>query len=385
MFKQTLQTGGLLLIMLLAPPAGAQFRPGLPIITSVTPMTASAAQTIIIKGQGFGTHAPYVGQDIPYIAIHDNTNASAAHWEAGHVTPTNWDAITLSVDHWTDTEIQVTGFGGAYGRGTWRLTVGDQIKLEVWNPQTGAGPATYDLTIETQDSKTRNLITNPDFEEQLAHWSVSQGTAVYTADPTVRHAGRFSVKGVESSATSLGRLFQDVTGGLVPGRQYVLSGWIRTESVAGGSGAVIALNYVDKTGWTPMDGFVVEVGNVTGTQDWTFFQSPLVTLPPMPPDAGALCVVLGFNAATGTAWFDDLRLSPVESPLPPAGPGTAQASSTGNTPKVSLGQTVDEVIAILGKPDQIVDLGGRVIYVYKARRIVFTDGRVTDTGVAQPQ
>jgi hypothetical protein len=347
-------------------------------------MTASAAQTIIIKGQGFGTHAPYIGQDIPYIAIHDDTHAAAAHWEAGHVTPSNWDAITLNVARWTDTEIQVTGFGGGYGRGTWRLSVGDQVNFEVWNPQTGAGPADYKLTVETPDSKKRNLITNPDFEEQLAHWSVSQGTAVYTADPTVRHAGRFSVKGVESSTTGLGRVFQDVTGGLVPGRHYVLSGWIRTQSVAGGTGVVIALFYLDTAGRTPLDGSVMEIGNVTGTQDWTFFQSPLFILPPMPPDAVALCVVLGFNAAAGTAWFDDLRLSPVESPPPPAGLGMAPTGGTGNTPKISLGQTVDEVIAILGKPDQIVDLGIRVFYVYGARRIVFTEGKVTDLGATQP-
>jgi WD40 repeat protein len=53
----------------------------------------------------------------------------------------------------------------------------------------------------------------------------------------------------------------------------------------------------------------------------------------------------------------------------------------GGAPSVSLGQTVDEVIAILGKPDQIVDLGTRVVYVYKGRKIVFTNGKVTDPGV----
>jgi len=59
----------------------------------------------------------------------------------------------------------------------------------------------------------------------------------------------------------------------------------------------------------------------------------------------------------------------------PAVPGASSA------PSVSLGQTVDEVIKILGTPEQIVDLGTRVIYTYKGRKIVFTSGKVTDVGV----
>ena len=51
---------------------------------------------------------------------------------------------------------------------------------------------------------------------------------------------------------------------------------------------------------------------------------------------------------------------------------------------LSLGQTVDQVIAIMGQPDQIVDLGARVIYIYKERRIEFTDGRVTSLSEANP-
>jgi len=68
------------------------------------------------------------------------------------------------------------------------------------------------------------------------------------------------------------------------------------------------------------------------------------------------------------------------SPLPAlAALGNANAAH-----QVSLGQTRDKVIAILGQPDRIVDLGARVIYVYKGRKIVFTDGRVTDLGTGTP-
>jgi hypothetical protein len=45
---------------------------------------------------------------------------------------------------------------------------------------------------------------------------------------------------------------------------------------------------------------------------------------------------------------------------------------------VSLGQTPEEVIATLGSPKIIVDLGGKKIYVYEDLKITFTDGKVSD-------
>lgn len=50
------------------------------------------------------------------------------------------------------------------------------------------------------------------------------------------------------------------------------------------------------------------------------------------------------------------------------------------TPQIVPGQTPDQVISSLGDPDQIVDFGKRVVYVYGNRKIVFANGRVTDAG-----
>jgi hypothetical protein len=47
-------------------------------------------------------------------------------------------------------------------------------------------------------------------------------------------------------------------------------------------------------------------------------------------------------------------------------------------PTLSLGMSVDQVRAIQGEPQKIVDLGARKIYVYKDLKITFTDGSVTD-------
>lgn len=49
-----------------------------------------------------------------------------------------------------------------------------------------------------------------------------------------------------------------------------------------------------------------------------------------------------------------------------------------NTKTVGLGQTPEQVEASLGKPEKIVDLGQKKIYVYKDMKIVFVDGKVAD-------
>ncbi len=48
------------------------------------------------------------------------------------------------------------------------------------------------------------------------------------------------------------------------------------------------------------------------------------------------------------------------------------------TPALALGLTIDEVKAIQGEPQKIVDLGEKKIYLYRDLKITFTGGRVTD-------
>jgi len=49
-----------------------------------------------------------------------------------------------------------------------------------------------------------------------------------------------------------------------------------------------------------------------------------------------------------------------------------------NTKSVELGQTPEQVETILGRPDKIVNLGPKKIYVYKDMKIVFVDEKVAD-------
>jgi hypothetical protein len=108
-----------------------------PQIAVVSPILPRREQTIIIRGRGFGSHSPYRNQDIAFLRLRDKTR-----FEAGQAIPGNWDAVTLSVSRWTDSEIVVTEFAGAYGQNAWELKPNDEFEVAVWNPQTAAGPAT---------------------------------------------------------------------------------------------------------------------------------------------------------------------------------------------------------------------------------------------------
>jgi len=154
-----------------------------------------------------------------------------------------------------------------------------------------------------------NLIPNSGFEGQLAYWSISEGTAIYGYDDYEFHSGLHSVLGVETNTGSLGRLYQDVTGRVSSGKQYKISGWIKTLNVEGF--VVIALDYVASNGWTPADGYVKEIGYVSGTTDWTYYESDIFTLPPMPSDTVATWFLFDFNAGKGLVWWDDVSLNEI--------------------------------------------------------------------------
>lgn len=124
-------------VLALAPSSGR------PAITSVSAIQATANQVIIIKGHSLGIHTYYANGDTPFIAIRDQT----ARWAAGRTIPENWDEVTLNVASWSDSEIVVTGFAGAYGQHWWQLNSGDEIEVAIWNPQTRQGPALYHLTV----------------------------------------------------------------------------------------------------------------------------------------------------------------------------------------------------------------------------------------------
>jgi hypothetical protein len=59
--------------------------------------------------------------------------------------------------------------------------------------------------------------------------------------------------------------------------------------------------------------------------------------------------------------------------------GQAATASTGvQTKTVELGQTIEQVEQILGKPQKILKAGAKVIYVYPDLKVTFENGKVAD-------
>jgi hypothetical protein len=114
-----------------------------PEIQSVSRILPQPRQTIIIRGKGFGHHEPYRADNSPYISIRDET----AHWAAGRKISYNDDDVTLDVTGWSDSEIVLDGFSGAYDQQGWKLSAGDEVSIVVWNPQSGKGPSGYRVKV----------------------------------------------------------------------------------------------------------------------------------------------------------------------------------------------------------------------------------------------
>jgi hypothetical protein len=57
-------------------------------------------------------------------------------------------------------------------------------------------------------------------------------------------------------------------------------------------------------------------------------------------------------------------------------------ASANQAPRVlKLGMTMQQVKDGFGEPADIVDLGSKVIYVYKDKKVTFMNGKVTDVDV----
>jgi hypothetical protein len=63
---------------------------------------------------------------------------------------------------------------------------------------------------------------------------------------------------------------------------------------------------------------------------------------------------------------------PAEKPVPQIAPPPAEPAT------ISLGQSTEEVVASLGKPEKIVNLPPKQVYYYKDMKVIFVNNKVTD-------
>jgi hypothetical protein len=64
-------------------------------------------------------------------------------------------------------------------------------------------------------------------------------------------------------------------------------------------------------------------------------------------------------------------------PLPDIPPPPPPPADPPPTQSIAVGQTIDQVVGIMGKPKNIVDLGAKKIYVYDGLKITFVSGKMT--------
>jgi murein DD-endopeptidase MepM/ murein hydrolase activator NlpD len=112
-----------------------------PIITSISTIWPDPVQPITVTGSGFGSKAAYTGDSI-YIRMSDITQA----WNAGSTRDPGGDQVGLVVKSWSDSTIQLAVFSEDYG-GQNSLVPGDEVSFEIWNAETGQGPASYHTSV----------------------------------------------------------------------------------------------------------------------------------------------------------------------------------------------------------------------------------------------
>lgn len=109
-----------------------------PQITSVSAIGATPAQEITIIGTGFGSSSPCDG-DTSFFRVHDSWGWNAGFNQRGRgcQSTAGGDQVTVKIAQWSDSKIVLEGFGGLYGAAFWKLRVGDQVSIQLKNPQNG--------------------------------------------------------------------------------------------------------------------------------------------------------------------------------------------------------------------------------------------------------
>ena len=154
-------------------------------------------------------------------------------------------------------------------------------------------------------------LQNAGFESGQDGWALQ----VYGAKPTIEtdeqivHEGKRSLR-ITAADPSDTALSQELR--LKPGQLYRLSGWVRTRGLGPRGAPVYGTFQIQNPGGRgTIAGGASHGGDCDWTQETIYFEAP----------AGGLTRVVaffvGFGKGTGTAWFDDLRLEPVDASKAP--------------------------------------------------------------------
>ncbi|WHX26206.1 chondroitinase family polysaccharide lyase [Virgibacillus halodenitrificans] len=158
------------------------------------------------------------------------------------------------------------------------------------------------------NKETSNLLKNGGFEETIENkeWLNSQGPADWSqwkasgdpelvVDNQISHSGKQSIK-IQASSDSRASVEQHVM--VIPGKEYKLSAWVKTDKVTSNHGARLRLTFLG-------DKKVYEYSNeVTGTSDWKHIEK----IVKVPEGYNTVRIQNFLEKGTGTVWFDNITL-----------------------------------------------------------------------------
>ncbi len=153
-------------------------------------------------------------------------------------------------------------------------------------------------------SATKNLLSNPGFDQGITDWTYAKTTGGrFALDQTVGRTMQPSLHGTVGVTGD--QLAWGTTGNsITPGKTYIMSGYVKTKDVSPG-------NIVIQTDWLTATGAlggqnVVESQGVGGTSDWTRIWA--VAAAPGTATKAVLRVRPKVRDGQGEFWVDDLQI-----------------------------------------------------------------------------
>lgn len=146
-----------------------------------------------------------------------------------------------------------------------------------------------------------NIIENNGFELEDTAW---EGVII---DTGVNVSGKNSGKVVKLSTEIFTSEFRQEIPDILTNTSYLFRFWVKTVDVSSsGHGAEILAVWKDAVGDDIRTDHIYNYG--FGTKDWLKF----TTHETSPHNAASMVLKFRINSATGTAWFDDIRVWPIE-------------------------------------------------------------------------
>ncbi len=151
----------------LADSVSSALTPCTPHLASVSPLQPAASQDVTVTGSCLGTHPALAQADGTILRISDETTSQS--WNGCSTRDSPADQVTCTITSWTNNAIDFAGYSGPYGTGHWLLSSGDTVLIQVWNPQTGRGPATCTVIVGQPQPACNEAATDPSFLPTPAH------------------------------------------------------------------------------------------------------------------------------------------------------------------------------------------------------------------------